>query len=275
MKIAVTGGKGGTGKSTVATALAAELAKENRVLLVDMDADCPNDHLILGIDRKKIKTIYQRIPKFDLNRCIQCGLCGKVCKTNAIVSIKGNFPIFVQSQCNGCGACYLKCFSKAISWVKKEIGWLYEGKKDRLDFLTGELKINEPVSEMVIAELKEVIETKKQDYDYIILDTAAGTHCDVISALDYADMAFAVTEPTPLGQHDVELILKLLSMLKKEKKLILNRADIGDKGLIEELAEKYDTEIIAEIPYSKEIIEAYSNALPIKSEAIEKIISEM
>ncbi|MCK5282420.1 MAG: ATP-binding protein [Nanoarchaeota archaeon] len=273
--IGITGGKGGTGKSTVATALAFELAKKNKVLLVDMDADCPNDHLILGIERKKIKAIYQRIPKFDLNKCSKCGQCGTVCKTNAIVSIKGNEPIFMQQQCNGCGACFLKCPAKAISWDKKEVGWIYEGKKGRMDFLAGELKINEPVSEIVIGELKDILEKKKDNYDYILLDTAAGTHCDVISALDYTDMAFAVTEPTPLGRHDVELILRLLAMLKKEKKIILNRADIGNKKIIEELAEKYNTEIAAEIPYSKDIIKAYSNALPIKSEAIEKIIHEI
>ena len=47
--IGITGGKRGTGKSTVATALAFELSKNKKVLLVDADVDCPNDHLILGI----------------------------------------------------------------------------------------------------------------------------------------------------------------------------------------------------------------------------------
>jgi len=273
--IAITGGKGGTGKSTVATALAYELAKKNKVLLVDADVDCPNDHLILGIERKEIKTVYQRIPKFDFSKCIKCGLCGTVCKTNALVSIKQIDPIFMQQQCNGCGACFIKCPTKAISWNKKEIGWIYQGKKDKMDFLSGELKINEPVSEIVVSNLKDMLENKKEDYDYILLDTAAGTHCDVIAVLDYAEMAFAVTEPTPLGKHDVELILKLLIMLKKKKKIILNRADIGNKKLIEELAKKYNTKITAEIPYSKDIIKAYSNAVPIKSEAIKKIIREI
>ncbi|MBD3164210.1 AAA family ATPase [Candidatus Woesearchaeota archaeon] len=273
--IGITGGKGGTGKSTVSTALAVELSKKYKTLLVDMDADCPDDHIIMGIQRKKIKAIFQRIPKFDLNKCTKCGLCGTVCKTKAVVSIKGNYPIFMGQQCNGCGACFLKCPSKAISWKQKEIGWIFEGKKGSLDFLAGELKINEPVSEIVIDKLKGLLEKKKQDYDYILIDTAAGTHCDVISALDYTDFAFAVTEPTPLGRHDVELILKLLDMLKKEKKIILNRADIGDKKMIEKLAEKYKTKIAAEIPYSREVIKAYANALTIKNKAIQKIAKEL
>ena len=84
--IGITGGKGGTGKSTVATALAFELAKVRKVLLVDADVDCPNDHLLLSIKRNNLETVYQRIPKFDVKKCSKCGKCGQVCKTNAIVS---------------------------------------------------------------------------------------------------------------------------------------------------------------------------------------------
>jgi len=64
--IGITGGKGGTGKSTVATALAFELGKNKKVLLVDADVDCPNDHLLLSIERKVLKDVEQRIPKWNL-----------------------------------------------------------------------------------------------------------------------------------------------------------------------------------------------------------------
>jgi MinD superfamily P-loop ATPase len=89
MKIAVTGGKGGTGKSTVATALAAELSRQGRVLLFDADVDCPNDHLILSAKRKEIKAVKQVIPKWDLEKCTKCGRCSEVCATNSIVQISG------------------------------------------------------------------------------------------------------------------------------------------------------------------------------------------
>ncbi|MBW2984533.1 ATP-binding protein [Candidatus Woesearchaeota archaeon] len=275
MKIGVTGGKGGTGKSTIATALAFELAKKNKVLLVDADVDCPDDHLLLSIKRKKVKIVYQRIPVWDFKKCIKCGQCGLVCKTNAIVSIKDRQPIFMQQQCNGCGACAIKCPVKAISWDKKDIGYLYEGKGFGIDFISGELKINEPVSEFVVDALKDLVKSKEENYDYVIIDTAAGTHCDVISALEGCDVALAVTEPTPLGAHDLELILKLLKILKIKTKVVNNRSDIGDKNLIKQLTKKYKIEVTAEIPYSKKVIKLYSRGKPIQEKNILKIVKEV
>lgn len=273
--IGVSGGKGGTGKSTVATALAYKLAQNNRVFLVDADVDCPNDHLFLGIKRKLRKKVEQRIPKWDYSKCKKCGLCSAVCKTNAIVSVKGQNPFFMSAQCNGCGACALVCPEKAISWDKKEVGKIYTGTKHGIDLLSGELKINEPVSELVVNSLNKIIDKKKTEYDYIIIDTAAGTHCPVIAALQICGMVLAVTEPTPLGAHDLELILRLLKKISLKANIILNRSDVGDEKLIEKLVHKYDTKIIAKIPYSKDIILKCAKGEPIENEIIDKIIEKI
>ena len=51
--VAVTGGKGGIGKSLVSSALAAKLAARGaKVGLFDLDLTAPCDHLILGVDRQ-------------------------------------------------------------------------------------------------------------------------------------------------------------------------------------------------------------------------------
>ena len=273
--IGITGGKGGTGKSMVATALAFELAKKYKVLLVDADVDCPNDHLLLSIKRKFYKKVEQRIPVWDFEKCIKCGLCGTVCKTNAIVAIENKNPIFVPTQCNGCGACVIKCPENAIYWSKKEIGKIYIGLNYNINLLSGELKINEPISEFVVNSLNEIIKQKKDKYDYIIIDTAAGTHCPVIAALEICDMVFAVTEPTPLGGHDLELILQLAKKMQINIDIILNRSDIGDKKIIKNLATEYQTKIIAEIPYLKEIVLKYAKGEPIENENINKIIATL
>jgi MinD superfamily P-loop ATPase len=256
--LAITGGKGGTGKSTVATALAYELSKSNSVLLVDADVDCPNDHLLLNINREELKTVYQRIPKIYLDKCTRCGKCGKVCKTKALITLKDRNPIFIQEQCNGCGSCKIVCPEDAISWQDKEIGKLYKGSRNNLNLLSGDLKTNQPISEFIVNHLNEEIENTKNNYDYIIIDTAAGTHCPVIAAFELASKVIAVTEPTPLGVHDLEIILRLLKKINKYGTVIVNRSDIGDIQKVNELIKKYDTRIIFEIPFSKEIVDVRS-----------------
>lgn len=269
--IGITGGKGGTGKSTIATALAVELAKKSRVLLVDMDADCPNDHLLLNIERKNPVMVHQRIPKWDLDKCTKCGVCADVCVTNAIVHIEGKNPMFLPQQCNGCGACAIKCPVDAIFWDKKSVGSIYEGTGFGIDLMSCELKINEPVSEIVVEKAGELVKERKEKYDYIIVDTAAGTHCDVISALGLCDFAIGVTEPTPLGLHDLELIMKLLSRMGVPFEIVLNMYQEKQDELVNNTVSKYNKTVFAKVPYKKEIMIAYSKGIPVKEKSIEKI----
>ncbi len=270
--IGVTGGKGGTGKSTVATAVAVELAgRGKKVLLCDMDADCPNDHLLLGIERKQACEVFQRIAKWDLDRCDKCGKCAKVCRTNAIVCVAGSAPMFMARQCNGCGACAIECPHGAISWDKKVVGAIYTGCGFGVDLLSCELEINEPVSEIVVAKACEIIADDKKKYDYIIVDTAAGTHCDVIAALGVCDVALCVTEPTPLGAHDLELICKLLSRMDIDFEVVVNRYEKGRDEIVDKVISKYSKPVFAKVPYSKKIMMDYSNGVPVKHKSIEKI----
>jgi len=272
MKIAITGGKGGTGKSTIATALAFQLSKKHKTLLLDLDVDCPNDNLILGIKTRKARDVENMIPKFDYKKCKKCGLCSRVCREHAIVFVKGNYPILIPEQCSGCKACKIACPAGAISEAKQKVGEIFVGKRKNLKLIGGKTKPGIEESSLVLNAVKKFSEQYKKNYNYIIIDTAAGTHCPVISALLGCDIAFAVTEPTPLGAHDLELILKLTSFLKIKTYIILNRSDIAEKKIIEKVARKYKTKIVAEIPYSKKIEEDYARGKPIKHEAIKKII---
>ncbi|GAG44497.1 unnamed protein product, partial [marine sediment metagenome] len=206
------------------------------------------DHLILSIKRNKVKDIKQVIPKFYLSQCKQCGKCGEVCKFNAIAAVKGHYPIFVETPCNGCQACIISCPYDAIKKGERKVGEIFNGKKGNLNLVSAQIVPNYAISVFVVEKELEYTKTKQDDYDYIIIDTATGTHCNVIEALNKCDIIFAVTEPTPLGAHDLELILKLLKILNKNAKVVLNRSDIGNKKLIETLVKKYNTKITAEIP---------------------------
>jgi len=272
MKIAITGGKGGTGKSTVSTALANELVRKHKVLLIDADVDCPDDHILLDIERKKEKDVFQIIPKFDFDKCIKCGKCSEVCKFNAIAFVKDKYPIFNDCPCNGCKACIIACPVKAISEGEKQAGEIYSGKKGNISFVSAQIMPNYAISAKVVGAELEFAKKLEEDNDFVLIDTAAGTHCSVVEAVMNADLALAVTEPTPLGEHDLGLILKLLKKLNVPAKVVLNKADVGDKKLIQKIVKKYDSKIVAEIPYSKEILKSYSKGQAIKDANIKNIL---
>jgi len=261
-KLAITGGKGGTGKSTVAILLANKLVKTGKkVILCDCDVECPNDYLLLGEKLKKIqKKIYGEFPQLVKKRCKKCGLCVKTCRENAIFQKPGEYPIFIKDLCSGCGACWIVCPNRAIKRKKEEIGKIYLNKIKDFYLITGLAKAGLEETGPVVLKTKEFALdfAKKIKADYILFDTAAGTHCPVISALLGCDFAYAVTEPTPMGAYDLNLILDLCKKLKISVKIILNQANLGDKKRVQKIAKKFKIKIEKEIPYSKEIVEAYS-----------------
>jgi len=282
MKIAITGGKGGTGKSTISTALAVELARKFKVMLVDADVECPDDHIILSIKREKVRDVDVFLPCFNEEKCLKCSKCGEVCRENAIVLIKDKFPILVSGQCNGCGACRLACPNEAISENKQIIGNIYQGIPsfdpkiaENLILISGEMDIGCESSSPVVNATLDFAYTLEEKYDFLLIDTAAGTHCNVIAALMGTDLALSVAEPTPLGKHDLNLILKLLKILKIRSEIIVNRSDIGNLDFIYELESTYGINILSEIPYTKKVIKNYSEGIPITHEKISEVAGSL
>jgi len=267
MKIAVTGGKGGTGKSMVATSLAFEFAKTKKTLLVDADAECPNDHLLLSIKRKKYSTVNQLIPKWDFSKCTKCGKCATVCKQNAIVFVKNKFPAFVKDICIGCKACIVSCPYNAISESKKEIGKIYFGKNFKINLLSSELKIGELASGEVVAEVRKKTEelNKTLNAEIILIDSAAGVGCPVIASLTGTDYIIAVTEPTPSALHDLKRVLYLAKNFKIKHGIIINKFDLEKNFCkkIERFAKREKIEIIGLIPYSKDFMDSTIKMKPI------------
>ena len=262
-KIAITGGKGGTGKSTYSILLAKELLKKKkRVLLCDCDIECPNDYLLLEQKLvKPIRKIYTEFPRLNKKKCKKCGLCVKACRSNAIFQAPGKYPVFIKSLCSGCGACWTVCPYKAIETLKEEIGQIFVNKVSKNFWLiTGQANPGLEETGPVVTDTKSFVLglAKKFKPDYILFDTAAGTHCPVISALLGCDFATAVTEPTPMGAYDLNLILGLCQKIGVPVKIVLNQADMGDKKRVQEIAARFKVEIEREFPYSEKIAKAYS-----------------
>jgi len=267
MKIAVTGGKGGTGKSTVATSLAVEFAKTKKTLLVDADVECPNDHLLLNAKRKKYSDVFQPIPKWDLKKCTKCGKCASVCKQNAIVFVKNKYPAFIPDVCIGCQACKVACPTGAISMTKKQIGTIYMGKNYNVDLVIGELKLGELASGEIVSSLREKSEeiNKKLKSEIMLIDSAAGIGCPVIASLVGTDYIVAVTEPTPSALHDLKRVLYLANHFKIPSGIVINKFDLDKKFYkkIESFAKKNKIPIIGKIPYKKDFVQSTIKMKPV------------
>ncbi|OPL11976.1 MAG: hypothetical protein AVO34_01785 [Firmicutes bacterium ML8_F2] len=262
--LGVTGGKGGTGKSTVSILLANKYFKQGqKVVLVDCDVECPNEHLLLGKELKKPQEkIYTSFPELDKSKCQKCGVCVKSCQSNAIFQAPGQYPVFIKDLCSGCSACWLVCPNQAIHPVKEETGQIFVNQlKKNYWLITGLAKAGLEETGPIVSQTKKfALEfAKSKEADILLLDTAAGTHCPVISALLGVDSAYAVTEPTPMGAFDLNLILDLCRKIKVPIEIILNQSDLGSQGKIQEIAQKNQAQIVQKIPYSKKIVQAYSH----------------
>ncbi len=266
-RIAVTGGKGGTGKSMVATTLAVEFAKKEKTMLVDADAECPNDHLILGCELKRVATVQQPIPKFDYEKCVKCGKCAAVCKQNAIAFVKGKNPVFLKDLCIGCKACVVACPAKAISETRKEIGWVYEGGKYGVTLVSCELKLGELSSGEVVAEVRKHADAANERVkaSKMLVDSAAGVGCPVIASLTGTDYVVAVTEPTPSALHDLERVLFLAEKFGLPRGIVINKFDLEEKFCrkIEGFAERKSVPVIGRIPYRKDFVDATVKMKPV------------
>ena len=276
IKFAVTGGKGGTGKSMVSVALAHALSKKFKVLLVDLDVDCPDDHLLMNAKLKKIKDVTHFVPKLDKRKCKKCGICANTCPENAIVFVEGHYPLFVRDQCIGCKACMFACPFGAIKEGSEIIGSIQAVKvNNNLSLITGIMKPGYEESSHIVNAVKNYIKDIQKNYDFVVFDTAAGTHCNVISALLDVDFALVVTEPTPFGKHDAGIMLRLLKKLNIKFYVIVNRQGIGNTSAIIKLAARFKNKILSYIPYSREIARLYSLGKPVEHESINKIVNKL
>jgi len=251
----------------VATSLAVEFAKSQRTMLVDADVECPNDHLLLSIKRKKYTTVYQPIPKWDFSKCTKCGQCASVCKQNAIVFVKDKFPAFVKDLCIGCKACLVACPQKAISETKKEIGVIYTGENYQVNLVSGELKLGELASGEVVAEVRKYAEeiNDRVKAKITLIDSAPGIGCPVIASLVGTDYILAITEPTPSALHDLKRVLYLANHFKIKHGIVINKFDLEETFAtkIEDFAKINNIPVIEKIPYRKDFIESTIKMKPI------------
>ena len=253
MVICIASGKGGTGKTTVATNLARSLNGD--VQLLDCDVEAPNAHLFMKPEFNRSEKITIPIPQVDLEKCDFCGQCGEICQFSAIAVI-GKKVLTFPELCHSCKGCMMVCPRDAISEKGRELGILERGRCGPVEFIHGRLRVGEAMSPPLINRVKEYVDQEK----IAIIDAPPGTSCPVIVALKGSDFAILVTEPTPFGLNDLKLAVGAVRTLGIPLGIIINRCNVGDDRVATYASEE-KIPILMEIPDDRKIAEAYSRGI--------------
>jgi len=257
MVISVASGKGGTGKTLVATSLALALSSKGKVQLLDCDVEEPNAHIFLHSTINQNQPVFIPIPKVDETKCTYCGKCAEVCAYNAIAVVKEKVLIFPE-LCHGCGACSYLCPESAITEEGKEIGVVERGNSGNVEFIQGKLTIGEIAAPAIIREVKKYIDP----INTIIIDVSPGTSCPVVEAVKDSDFCLLVTEPTPFGLNDLSLAVEVTRKLEIPCGVVINRVEVGDEK-VERYCHEQDIPILLKIPLERKIAELYSKGIPL------------
>lgn len=252
MKIAIASGKGGTGKTTIATNLALFLSEcKESVVYLDCDVEEPNGHLFLKPVIKERVASSIAIPVMDESKCVACGECVKFCEYRALARLGSTVMLFPE-LCHGCGGCTLVCPHNAITEHGREIGWV-ESAADGIGFVHGRLNIGEAMSPPLI---RDVLGMAGNDCVNII-DAPPGTSCPVIASIRGADFIVLVTEPTPFGLNDLGLAIDMVKELSVPFGVVVNRHEAANKDA-EWFCRERGVDILTAIADDRRIAECYS-----------------
>ncbi|MGD9058424.1 MAG: ATP-binding protein [Desulfobacterales bacterium] len=250
MIISIASGKGGTGKTTVATNLARSIGAN--VQLLDCDVEEPNAHLFINPSFAGSETVSMPVPEVDEEKCTYCGKCAEICQFKAIAVVNENVLIF-EELCHSCGGCWEVCPEGAIVQGGRELGVIQKGYSNGIEFIHGRLRVGEAMSPPLIKKVRAYQNPGK----LTIIDAPPGTSCPVIASMKDTDFVLLVTEPTPFGLYDLKLAVGAAQILNIPLGLIINRSDLGDDKA-REYAHQEGLPILMEIPFDRQIAEAYS-----------------
>jgi MinD superfamily P-loop ATPase len=253
MRIAIASGKGGTGKTTVATNLAYVAALSGRTTAcLDCDVEEPNGHIFLKPQIAEEQPVWKTVPRVDETLCTHCGTCGDVCQYSAIVCI-GRKVLVYPELCHACGGCAMLCPAHAIREASRQVGTLRLGYSGSIHCIDGLLNVGEAMSPPVIRAVRQAAPPS----DLVIVDAPPGTSCPVIASIRGCDYVVLVTEPTPFGLNDLQLAVAMVRELAMPFGVVVNRAGSGDDR-VQTWCLKEAICLLAEIPDDRSVAEAYS-----------------
>ncbi len=268
LEVAVASGKGGVGKSTLSSTLALYLHRRNyKIIAVDADADAPNLHLIYGLTSWEHEEEYIEawIAEINYDKCTNCGVCAQVCPYEA-VRLENNKYVINKVVCEGCLTCTLACPEKAIRRRRTASGKIRWGKTVYgFPLVSARLYVGRPNTGKLVTEVKNKAKEWSSDDTIIIVDSAAGIGCQVISSLAGANAAILVVEPTPASFSDLKRVHMIAKQFVLPSALVINKYDINPDyvDVILEYAENEGIDVLGKIPYDDNVPKAMAQMKPL------------
>ncbi|WP_027398332.1 ATP-binding protein [Anaerovorax odorimutans] len=257
-QLLILSGKGGTGKTTVATSF---IKLSNAKVFADCDVDAPNLHLLTSGMSDPKYTNYFGLPKavIDSNKCIKCGLCKENCKFDAIENIK-DYQVDWYA-CEGCGVCEKLCPTKAITLIPAKAGDLILYSDIDKAFSTAKLKMGSGTSGKLVTEVKKQMNSVTVKSDLAVIDGSPGIGCPVIASLSGVDMVLIVAEPSISGINDMERIITTAQKFHTKIAVCINKYNTNQSNTdrIIEYCKNSNIPFVGKIPFDKKAVTAINS----------------
>ena len=259
-QMVILSGKGGTGKTTVAAALAHLMSQRYSMILADADVDAPNLGLILDPENERSEAFFGGVrASIDADLCIGCGTCEEVCRFEAVVPQDGVYAV-IPVKCEGCATCFYQCPADAIRLDECLSGHWHRSQTRFGPFVHALLCAGEENSGKLVAQVREQANSWAEEVgaDWVLIDGSPGIGCPVIAAVTGVDLALLVSEPTVSGVHDLERVFGVTEHFGVPALVCINKSDINPE--LTEQIETYCAErhvpVVAKIPYDEIVITA-------------------
>ena len=266
-KLVILSGKGGTGKTTVAAALAHLSSQEMSVVLADADVDAANLELVLDpTKREELEFMGGKLAVIDPGSCTACGICAEVCRFDAVVPGDEAYSIDALA-CEGCASCFYQCPEEAIRMEEQQAGLWFRSDTRFGPLYHAHLFAAQENSGKLVTLVKQQARLRGLDTGaaLVVVDGPPGIGCPVISASAGMDLALHVVEPTVSGVHDLERIMGTTDHFGVPSLVAINKADLNPAraGEIAAFCAGRGVEVVGRIPYDDVVTEAMVQGQPV------------
>ncbi len=266
-EITILSGKGGTGKTSVTTALA---SLADNTVFTDSDVEAADVFLIFEPENTG-EYDYDSGSKaqIDQDKCTSCNTCYELCRFHAVVPDKENGYYIDPFLCEGCRLCERACPEEAIRTINYTENKWFTADSRFGPLIYARMGPGEENSGKLVSVIRNKARemAKEHSLEYVINDGPPGIGCPVIASLTGTDKVLIITEPSFSGKHDMFRVIELCEKFNTEVYVVINKYDLNVSVTeeIEEELQKKNIKVTARLPFD----ELFTKAMIEKKNIIE------